>query len=251
MKDLIEIARLAGVEILRIYDEDDFGVEFKADESPITLADKAANEIIVAELTKRFTGIPILSEESRILDYETRKTWSECFIVDPIDGTKEFIKRNGEFTVNIAHLKEGKLVNGVIYAPASNQLYFTDSGKAYRQIDGVTLELPCVQTDKFTVVVSNSHINEPTQNIIEELKAKHQDITIKRVGSSLKMCMIAEGSADYYPRLGPTSEWDTAAAQSILEHSGCEMLEWESGEPLIYNKENILNPHFKVQRLNE
>ena len=248
IKDLIEISKLAGVEILKIYAKDDFGIEIKADETPVTLADKAANDLIVKELQSRFPDIPILAEESALIPYEVRSQWKECFIVDPIDGTKEFIKRNGEFSVNIAYYRDQKVQQGVIYAPALDLLYYTQDGQAFRQRKGKIEQLPTQQTDAFTVVVSHSHFNPATQAHLDELKRQRGEYRLIRMGSSLKMCLIAEGSADYYPRLGATSEWDTAAAQAILEASGCELIEWESGKPLIYNKESVLNPNFRVGR---
>lgn len=248
MRELIDTVKKAGVEILKIYAKDDFGVELKADESPITLADKAANKVIIEELKNLYPDIPILSEESKILSYDERKKWNQCFIVDPIDGTKEFIKRNGEFTVNIGLWKAGKMVEGIIYAPTKDLLYFTDKGSAFRLKDGIETKLPCEKTKTFTMVASNSHLNEATLEHLESLRSKYGTVEIKRVGSSLKMCMIAEGSADYYPRLGPTSEWDTAAAQAIVEASGAKIVKWGTEEALEYNKENILNPHFSAKR---
>ena len=249
MRELIPTVKKAGVEILKIYAKDDLGIEIKDDDSPITLADKAANKVIVEDLKRLFPEIPILSEESKLMPYEQRKTWTECFIVDPIDGTKEFIKRNGEFTVNIGLWKDGKMVEGIIFAPARELLYFTENGEAFRVKEGMEDKLPCEKTDKFTMVASNSHLNDATKAYLDMLQAKYGDVELKRVGSSLKMCMIAEGSADYYPRLGPTSEWDTAAAQAIVEASGAIMVQLDSGEPMQYNKEDILNPHFVVSRL--
>lgn len=249
MKDLKEIAILAGVEILKIYASSNFKIELKADDSPVTAADKAANDIIVNELNRRYPNIPVLAEESKLLDYQVRKSWDECFIVDPIDGTKEFIKKNGQFTVNIAFYRDGKVKEGVVFAPAMDLLYYTENGKSFRIKQGELRELPCEKTDHFTVLASNSHLNDATQSHIESLKKKYEKLELKRVGSSLKMCLVAEGSADYYPRLGPTSEWDTAASQAILEASGCEMVDFESEKPLVYNKENILNPFFKVRRV--
>ena len=248
MRELISTVRKAGVEILKIYAKDDFGVELKTDQSPITLADKVANKVIIEELKNLYPDTPILSEESKILSYDERKKWDQCFIVDPIDGTKEFIKRNGEFTVNIGLWKAGKMVEGIIYAPAKDLLYFTDKKSAFRVKEGVETKLPCEETETFTMVASNSHLNEATLDHLESLKSKYGTVEIKRVGSSLKMCMIADGSADYYPRLGPTSEWDTAAAQAILEASGAKILKWGTKEALEYNKENVLNPHFFASR---
>lgn len=254
MRELIETVKKAGIEIMEIYGQEDFGIEIKPDESPITLADKAANKVIVSELKRLYPEIPILSEESKILPYSERMKWNHCFIVDPIDGTKEFIKRNGQFTVNIGLWKcsqkeePGKMLGGIIYAPAMDLLYFTDEGSAFRVKEGKEERLPCESIKTFTMVASNSHLNEATQNHLDELRNKHDTVDLKRVGSSLKMCMIAEGSAHYYPRLGPTSEWDTAASQAILEASGASMTQLESNQPMQYNKENILNPHFLVRR---
>ncbi|MEE2671126.1 MAG: 3'(2'),5'-bisphosphate nucleotidase CysQ [Bdellovibrionota bacterium] len=248
MRELIDTVRAAGVEILKVYAKDDLGIEIKADQTPITLADEASNRVITENLKKLFPEIPILSEEGEIIDYNARSAWSECFIVDPLDGTKEFIKRNGEFTVNIGLWRDGEIKEGIVYAPVNDVLYFTSEGSAFRIKEGVEEKLPCMETETFTVAVSNSHISEITLDHIETLKKKYGRIDLKRIGSSLKMCQIAEGSVDYYPRLGPTSEWDTAAAHAILKACGGNIYEFDSKKELTYNKENILNPHFYAQR---
>ena len=249
--DLLAIAREAGRQIMEVY-ESDFAVEQKADDSPLTLADRKAHETIQKGLEGY--GLPILSEEGAAVPYEERKRWSRFWMVDPLDGTKEFIKKNGEFTVNIALIEDGEPVFGVVYAPAKNELYFTDSERAYKASFGESgaLEgfapLPLSrERDEFVVVASKSHLNDETKAYIESLQSDRPKKFLSR-GSSLKLCMVAEGAADVYPRLAPTMEWDTAAADAVVRKSGGECLVFEALEPLRYNKENLLNPHFIVRR---
>lgn len=242
---LCKIARQAGEIIMEVYQQPDFQEELKSDDSPVTIADKRADEFIRSELHKIHADIPVLSEESEVPSYEIRKKWSECFIVDPLDGTKEFLKRNDEFTVNIAYVKNGKTVEGVVYAPAKDLMYFTRDGKSYK---GEEL-LPVAQTrNNFRIVTSRSHINTETQLVIDEKRKLYPDLETIRVGSSLKLCLIAEGNADFYPRLGPTSEWDIAAAQAVVEQAGGSVISLKTSNPLTYNKENILNDWFEVRR---
>lgn len=243
-----EIAIKAGEIIMSIYQEADLGIETKTDESPVTKADLAANDYICSELGKIHSDIPILSEESKQLPFEQRKHWDCCFIVDPLDGTKEFIKRNGEFTVNIAYVENGNSVNGVVYAPALNVLYYTKDGKSFKRINGEENELPLDQSrSEYIVVASRSHLSSETKKFIDELEKIHKSVEIMNIGSSLKLCMIAEGAADCYPRLGPTMEWDIAAAQAVVEASGGSVLELHKKNKLTYNKENLLNPYFVVR----
>lgn len=242
---LIDIAIYAGDIILEIYNHKDFGIESKADESPVTKADLAANSYICEQLHKLYPEIPILSEESEQTPYLERKDWQNCFIVDPLDGTKEFIKKNGEFTVNIAYVENGAPVEGVIFAPVLKTVYFTKGGKSFKRIDGVDHVLPIKhERSSYIVVASRSHLSVPTQKFIDDLEKTHNSVEIMSVGSSLKLCMVAEGSADCYPRLGPTMEWDIAAAQAIVEGAGGRVLNFETKKALEYNKENLLNPFF-------
>ena len=265
---IIDAALRAGGAILEIYKRD-FEVEFKADESPLTEADKAAHHIICDALED--TGLPILSEESKAIDYEDRKDWTKYWLVDPLDGTKEFIKKNGEFTVNIALIEHGRPIMGVVYAPVLKTLYVGIVGEgAFRAIGDElfqTLEkwdgkvpsignlaepLPlssdlCPPSSAIRVVASRSHLNEETEAFIAELEKKGR-VELVSSGSSLKLCLVAEGSADVYPRIAPTMEWDTAAAQAVVEASGATVVQYGTDEPLAYNKENLLNPYFVVSR---
>lgn len=224
---------MAGQEILKIYNNPaaDFFVERKGDNSPLTIADKAAHKIIMQHLEK--TGIPVLSEKGKTIPYETRATWKIFWLVDPLDGTKEFIKRNGEFTVNIALVQNGKPVMGVIYVPVKKTLYTGDAEMgAWKMKDAaqpVTVEtlqkkgekLPCTtHPEKYVVAGSRSHMNPETEAYYNALKTKYPNMEIISKGSSLKICLVAEGSAHEYPRFGPTMEWDTAAGHAIAKATG-------------------------------
>ncbi len=243
----------AGKAILEVYHSNDFEVQFKSDQSPLTLADRNAHQIIVAGLKE--TGLPILSEEGKKIPYKERKNWQRFWLVDPLDGTKEFIKRNGEFTVNIALIENGVPVMGVIYVPVTDVLYFGSIEKGAFRVSQVRQttnwfdkaeKLPQKTGDNtFRVVASRSHINPETEEFIQKLKADHPKIEIVSKGSSLKLCLIAEGKADIYPRFGPTSEWDTAAGHAIISASGGKVVLADNPDTdLKYNKENILNPYF-------
>lgn len=249
MNAICGIAQKAGDIILEIYESDDFAIETKEDNSPLTRADTAANDYICSELNKLYPDIPVLSEERKATEFEERQHWLHCFIVDPIDGTKEFIKKNGEFTVNIAYAIEGKVVEGVIFAPVLKTLYFTSAGKSFRMKGGDCEMLPIDQKETvYKIVTSRSHISDKTQGFVDQMKASHPNLELVSVGSSLKFCMIAEGSADIYPRFNPTMEWDTAAAQAIVEQAGGQVLNLHTKEPLTYNKKDLLNPEFMVWR---
>ena len=261
MKELLSIAIIASVEageaIMKVY-SNKIDVVYKEDESPLTLADKNANKIINKHLVK--SKIPIISEENKILTYEERKNWKQCWIVDPLDGTKEFIKRNGEFTVNIALIKNNKPIIGVIYVPVSKTLYFTsdNSSKSYKallktntiiidEIFNNAVEIFPTQKNNniLRIVGSRSHLNDTTKNYISKIEKKNK-IKIVSKGSSLKFCLVAEGGAEIYPRFAPTMEWDTAAGQAICEAVGVKVTDVTTNEPLKYNKQNLLNPHFLV-----
>ena len=243
------IAKKAGIEILKIYSEADFDIKNKSDESPVTLADLLSNKIITEELTKHYPSIPILSEESAHASYEIRKSWTELFIVDPLDGTKEFIKKNGEFAINIAYMKNGVIIDGLIYSPVSKEIFYTKNNKSYKEINGEELELPIFHNEPFRVFVSKSHYNEETKKLIDLKRIDRPDLTEIKLGSALKFCKIAEGYAHFYPRIAPTSEWDTAAAEPILRNIGYKIINAETGNALIYNKENLLNPSFIVDKI--
>ncbi|RME95312.1 MAG: 3'(2'),5'-bisphosphate nucleotidase [Bacteroidetes bacterium] len=243
-----QIARDAGAAILNIYaNEADFGIEHKADDSPLTRADRAANEVIVAGLQKLDFQAPIVSEENKAVPYAERRNYDYFWLVDPLDGTKEFIKRNGEFTVNIALVQGQRVIFGVVYVPVLDELYWAAKGQgAYRMTNGGTTRLQVASfrmTDPgLKVVASRSHRNAETEAYIQTLNSPE----LVSKGSSLKLLLVAAGEAHLYPRLAPTSEWDTAAAQIVVEEAGGQVLQAGSQDPVIYNKENILNPHFLV-----
>ena len=246
IEDIIEIAGKAGDKILEVYnDVESFNVETKADNSPLTRADREANTIICQGLEKLDYLYPILSEENKMIPYETRKTFDYLWIVDPLDGTKEFIKRNGEFTVNIALTFEGTPVAGVVYAPVLDEMYYAIKGEGAFVIKGgekVQLSAKTYQNSdsNLAIVCSRSHLNEETQNFIDRFTSP---LKVSK-GSSLKFLILASGDAHIYPRLAPTMEWDTAAAQIILEEAGGKVVNAVDGYPLKYNKENLLNPFF-------
>jgi len=264
MKEQLAIAIKAAVQggaaIMEVYAGEDLGVEFKEDDSPLTLADKKCNDIINSYLIQ--TEFPIISEENRQLDFAERKDWDTCWIVDPLDGTKEFVKRNGEFTVNIALVKQGRPLLGVIYVPDSKELYVADVVEKQaakfqltdHDVDADTLEFDKHRISAAThdaesvrVVGSRSHMNEATENFVASLSEIYDEVDIVSKGSSLKFCLVAEGKADVYPRFAPTMEWDTAAGQAICEAVGLQVISKETDEPLLYNKENLLNPWFIVK----
>ena len=256
----IKAAILAGEEIFKIYSnpESDFSVEKKADNSPITIADKKSHSIINQMLTG--TNIPVLSEEGRNIPYTERKNWETMWMVDPLDGTKEFIKRNDEFTVNIALLENRIPVAGVIYLPVTGKLYAGAAGwGAFRmenasadttiqslEKDGTPLPQPNGQ-HSYIIAGSRSHLNWKTKRYIQKLKKQHHEVNVVRSGSSIKICMVAEGSVDEYPRFGPTMEWDTAAGHAITNAAGKKIWLTDFSGELAYNKKNLLNPHFIVK----
>lgn len=254
LKLAVKAALDAGNAILGIYQQD-FSVEFKDDKSPLTEADKAAHDLIFQTLEK--TGLPVLSEESKAVPYEQRKAWTKYWLVDPLDGTKEFIKKNGEFTVNIALIENGRPVLGVVYAPVLKTLYFGIIGQGAFRATGEGIfqglekaeSLPCIAGEPgvIKVVASRSHMNPETEAFIAALEKKGR-VELVSSGSSLKLCRVAEGRADVYPRIAPTMEWDTAAAQAVVEASGGTVVQYGTTEPLRYNKENLLNPFFVVSR---
>jgi len=267
MKDIKELLRIAikasvfaGKEILEVYNSDDFQITSKEDKTPLTLADRKAHDMIISYLDN--TDLPVLSEEGKHLSFEERKNWNYFWLVDPLDGTKEFIKRNGEFTVNIALIEKNSPIAGVIYLPCKKMLYFANSEGAFK-IENIeyddfyefdfeilrssAIKLPVVDFERpFTVVGSRSHMSKDTEKFIDNLKENHDNLEMISVGSSIKQCMIAEGKADVYPRYGHTMEWDTGAGHAIVNASGGCITQID-GSPLVYNKENLLNPHFIVK----
>lgn len=243
---IIDAARDAGIKILEVYNSEDFGVEEKGDHSPLTKADQLAHETIVEKLKE--TELPILSEEGAKIPYEERKEWEYFWMVDPLDGTKEFIKKNGEFTVNIALIHNQKPILGVVYAPVLDKLYFGGEGIGAFKSENMDpqVELKIIENENGAkrIVASRSHLNEETKKYIEQYK----DAETVSMGSSLKFMLIADSEADIYPRFAPTMEWDTAAANAVLRGLNIEVINMDDNMPLRYNKENLLNPHFKVSR---
>jgi len=244
---VIAIARKAGDAIMEIYTQD-FEVEYKADKSPLTQADKKANEIIVDGLNALNIVFPVLSEEGSVILYEQRKAWEYFWMVDPLDGTKEFIKKNGEFTVNIALIHKNIPILGVVYAPISNEMYWAKQGDgAFKNGDRLPLQINQHPEKLLRVVASKSHLSVETQAYIDSLAKTTESMEYLSKGSSLKLCMVAEGSADIYPRLALTMEWDTAAADAIVREAGKMTVDIQSNTTLFYNKENLLNPWFVVR----
>jgi 3'(2'), 5'-bisphosphate nucleotidase len=245
LEDIVKIAKDAGDAIMKIYTQD-FTVEYKDDKSPLTEADTKSNEIICTALVKLYPNIPILSEENKAASYEERKEWEYFWLIDPIDGTKEFIKKNGEFTVNIALIHKNTPVLGVVYAPALKDIYKAKKGEgAFKNSVKLPLQTNEHPEEKLSVVASKSHLSKETQAFIDALKTKK--ITQISKGSSLKLCMVAEGVADIYPRLAPTMEWDTGAADAVVREAGKMTFKFESNTSVVYNKETLLNPWFVVR----
>ena len=260
----VDAALRAGEKILSIYNDpaSDFEIERKADNSPLTIADRKAHETIATILQE--TPFPLLSEEGKHMEYAMRKNWSTLWIVDPLDGTKEFIKRNGEFTVNIALVHDGIPVMGVIYLPVKQELYFAAESLGAFKLSGITalgdsasleelinfsarlpIDEPC---KRFVIVASRSHLTPETETYIGEMKQQHEEVELISSGSSIKICLVAEGKADVYPRFAPTMEWDTAAGHAIARAAGMEIYQAGEALPLQYNKEDLLNPWFIVER---
>jgi 3'(2'), 5'-bisphosphate nucleotidase len=261
-------AKRAGEAILDVYGSD-FAVEQKDDKSPLTLADKRSHEIIMDVLEQTITvnnrTVPILSEEGRGIPYDERKEWEYFWLVDPLDGTKEFIKRNGEFTVNIALIQKHKPVLGIIYIPVKDVFYFAAINlgtykleNSETLVDNLSIKelldksqrLPLTSNNKssLTVIGSRSHTSEEFSEFVKRLNEKYGNVEFISSGSSLKLCLVAEGRADVYPRFGPTMEWDTAAGQAIVEQAEGSVMDIQTREPLRYNKEDLLNPFFIVSR---
>ena len=260
LKIAIKASLEAGKKIMEVYNSV-IEVEYKYDKSPLTEADKKANDIINSHLLP--TQIPIISEENKQIDYSVRKNWNTCWVVDPVDGTKEFIKRNGEFTVNIALVTNEAPVLGVIYVPATKTIYFSDvennlAFKADLKSHDTSVESVLKLVKKLQpkqslsktveVVGSRSHMNQDTLDFVESLKSEGKNVEIVSKGSSLKFCLVAEGKADVYPRYAPTMEWDTAAGHAICNAVGLQVISKETNKPLLYNKENLLNSYFLVSK---
>ncbi len=255
LKELLNTAINAGKATLKYYNTS-LEIITKDDKSPLTQADLESNRVINEYLLT--TGIPILSEENKISDYSERKSWKQLWVVDPLDGTKEFINSRQEFTINIALVRENEPIFGVIYTPVMKELFWGIKGVGAFKIDDIdTLfnsedeinslakRLPVFEIkDELVVVASKSHLNEETKQIISSLEKENDSVTSKSFGSSLKFCRLAEGQAHIYPRMGPTMEWDTAAGHAIAVAAECIVLKYPEKTPLVYNKENTLNPYF-------
>lgn len=246
LQPVLQIAKAAGAAILEIYAQcEGIEIQRKADDSPLTAADQAANKVICEGLEALPTVYPIISEENKQVTKEVRQAYDYYWLVDPLDGTKEFIKHNGEFTVNIALIHKDRVVGGVVYTPVTDDLYWAAKGEgAFIQQDGKITQL---HAPKFTldqeglqVVCSRSHLNEETQKFIDQL---NNPVLVSK-GSSLKFLELATGKAHLYPRVAPTMEWDTAAAQIIVEEAGGKVLQFGTEKPVVYNKDNLLNPFF-------
>ncbi len=255
----VKAAIEAGKEILAIYNQENIEVETKGDNSPLTKADKKAHAVISKMLSD--TNIPLLSEEGKEIPYHQRSGWDRFWLVDPLDGTKEFVSRNGEFTVNIALIEDNEPVIGVVYVPVLDELFFGSKGYGGFQLVGasnysenisMTMEKAIAlpkehRSEVYKVVGSRSHMNKQTSAYIDGLRKMHPKLEIVQRGSSLKICMVASGEADIYPRFGPTMEWDTAAGHAIMNAVGKKLYEPNSLMELSYNKENLLNPYFIVE----
>jgi len=249
IQDIVAIAKEAGSAIMQIYKQD-FKVEYKQDNSPLTLADKKANNIIETGLNQLPTNFPILSEEGRYTPYENRKHWEYFWLVDPLDGTKEFVKKNGEFTVNIALIYKNTPVLGVVYSPVLDVCYWAKQDEGAFK-DGQRLPLKTKEQRKtYKIVVSRSHMSDETRAFIGAINTDKEKELIS-IGSSLKICLVAEGEADIYPRLGPTMEWDTAAAHAIALEAGAYLQKNKNNKlsKLLYNKRDLLNCHFIVSNV--
>lgn len=239
-----EASLAAGKAILEIYNSADFGIEIKGDNSPLTKADQAAHQVIVKYLEE--SGLPILSEEGKDIPYEVRKDWEYFWMVDPLDGTKEFIKKNGEFTVNIALIHEGKPVLGVVYAPVLGWLYWgnQEDGAWKQEGEAIPFQLKKQSGSEIkTIVASRSHLSPETQEFIDQ----YPEVEVVSMGSSLKFMLVAEGKAQVYPRFAPTMEWDTAAAHGVIRACGGSVKIYPEMKALNYNRENLLNPWFICQ----
>jgi len=265
----VAAAMQAGSAVMDVY-ETDFAVDFKSDQSPLTLADRRSHEIITDRL-RRF-DIPVLSEEGKSIPYAERRRWQTLWVVDPLDGTKEFVKRNGEFTVNIALVKSGRPVMGVVFAPERRRLFFADSGSGaflmekednlrrlnrlltakgtLQEMKTLAVRLPSAPDGSrpYTIVGSRSHATPDLENFVAEKRRQYPSVAFIPAGSSLKICLVAEGRADVYPRLGPTMEWDTAAGHAVAEAAGASIRTYPDGMPLRYNRKKLLNPWFIVSR---
>jgi 3'(2'), 5'-bisphosphate nucleotidase len=247
-ESVIALAVEAGRAVMEVYGRE-YDTTAKADSSPLTEADLASNSVIVAGLAALDPETPVMTEETKVASHDERKGWTKFWCVDPLDGTKEFIKRNGEFTVNIALIENGEPVFGVVHAPVLGITYAGLKGEGAVQIDSEGVSTPISVTPYvdgvLRIVASRSHAGPETEALVEQKRAEVGEVELVSKGSSLKLCMVATGEAHLYPRLGPTMEWDTAAAHAVVLAAGGTVNAYEGG-PLVYNKENLLNPWFVV-----
>ena len=249
---LFHIIRTAGTEILKVYQSGHFQVKLKEDQTPLTIADHKSNEVIIEGLKTLFPNIPFLSEESRKTPYEERKEWDYFWLIDPLDGTKEFIKRNDEFSVNIALVHNNRPVLGLLYLPVLDILYYAIQGLGAFKIDenNKKTKMPLHEiehnqkNDSIGIIFSKSHFTGETQKFVKKLQEKFTSVTRISVGSAMKLAYLAEGQADIYPRLAPTMEWDTGAGQIIIEEAGGKIIDFNTKKPLVYNKKDLRNPWF-------
>ena len=252
----IEAAISGGKEIMNIYSQDDFGVQYKKDHSPVTIADKLSSKKIVSILKE--TKIPVLSEEENIPNYIKRKTWDRLWIVDPLDGTKEFIKKNGEFCINIGLVENKKPILGVLYIPVTKELFYGSAAIGSFKIDNVleysvdilkhVIKLPHHDNEnKIVVTASRSHTDKESIEFFNNLKKEKNEVEFLEVGSAIKFCRVAEGLVDLYPRFNPCMEWDTAAGHALVQGIGKDVISTETNKPLIYNKEDLYSPFFIVK----
>ncbi|MBT4791243.1 MAG: 3'(2'),5'-bisphosphate nucleotidase CysQ [Halobacteriovoraceae bacterium] len=245
---ICEIALKAGELIMEVYASGSYDIVSKEDESPVTKADLLASDYICKALNLLYPQIPVLSEEGTIPSFEVRKNWKSFFLVDPLDGTKEFINKTGDFTVNIAYIVDDEVCEGIVYAPVKDELFYTQDEKSYKVVANTKQQLPLLKrhTD-YRVVTSRSHPCVKTIEYIENKRLEYPQLEIVQVGSSLKMCLIAQASADLYPRVGMIMEWDTAAAQAIVEQAGGRVIKISTGKKLKYNKEKMVSEGFLVE----
>lgn len=244
---LTKTIREAGDLILEVYDTD-FDVDYKNDESPLTIADQKANQLLVEKISAQYPDTHFITEETKTAAYNDRKLWDYTWIIDPLDGTKEFVKKNGEFTVNIALAHKESIVFGMILIPVTGDIFYAIKDKgSFKISNGETNQLSVIQPEnELIVVASRSHRSKEVDEYVDKFSTLYEDVSYKAAGSSLKLCLVAEGKAHIYPRLGPTMEWDTAAGQIIAEEAGAKVVRFDNGQPLTYNKENLLNPYFIV-----
>ena len=249
INDVIKIAKNAGIAILEVYKHSNIEVNLKDDDSPLTMADKASNQIITKELKYLTPEIPILSEEGKSVPYDKRKNWEYFWLIDPLDGTKEFVKKNGEFTINIALIYKNTPIIGVVYSPVLNVCYWAKKDEGAFK-DGKKLPLKVKRgKNVYKIVASRSHMSNETKDFIEAIDTDKEKLIIS-IGSSLKICLVAEGEANIYPRLGPTMEWDTAAAHAIVNESNAlfnKYIDKDTYQQHVYNKKNLLNDWFVVK----